>query len=72
MSAHTVRGFNCETGLAGDGAQMPDARPVQLDDAVSLKNGQDAARQQMLDVCRKALPGWEQLAIADVQASPLL
>jgi hypothetical protein len=49
---------------------MPDARPIQLDDAVDIKNGQDAARQQMLDVCRKALPGWEQLAVADVQASP--
>lgn len=46
---------------------MADVRPVQLQDAVTLKYGQDAARLQMLDVCRKALPGWEQLAVADVQ-----
>jgi hypothetical protein len=41
--------------------------PVQLEDAVSLKNGKESAHQQMLDVCKRALPGWGQLTVADVQ-----
>jgi hypothetical protein len=48
---------------------MDVAVPVHLEDAVTLKKGQDSAHRQMLDVCRKALPGWEQLTVADIQAS---
>lgn len=46
---------------------MADAAPVHLDDVVSLKEGKDSAHEQMLAVCRKALPGWGQLAAADVE-----
>lgn len=48
---------------------MDVAVPVHLDEAVTLKEGQDSAHMQMLGVCRKALPGWELLTVADIQAS---
>lgn len=46
---------------------MSSSGPVRLPDAVSLKDGKESAHQQMLDICRKALPGWEQLTLADVE-----
>jgi len=48
---------------------MTAQKPVHVDDYVSLKNGKDSAHEQMLGVCRKALPGWEQLTVADIEAS---
>ena len=52
---------------------MPSSvQPVHLDDAVTLKDGKESANEQMLAVCRKALPGWEQLTVADVQVGVLL
>lgn len=44
-------------------------KPVHVEDYVSLKNGKDSAHEQMLGVCRKALPGWKQLTVADIEAS---
>lgn len=46
---------------------MGEGRPIQLEDAVSLQNGVDAARQPILDVCKKSLPGWEDLTVDDVE-----
>lgn len=47
---------------------MAGAAPVHLDDdVVSLKEGKESGHEQMLAVCRKALPGWGQLTAADVE-----
>lgn len=48
---------------------MVDTVPVNVADSVSLKDGDSSAHEQMLGVCRKTLPGWEQLTVDDVEAS---
>eukprot|EP00879_Flechtneria_rotunda_P014231 GHRR01014868.1.p1 GENE.GHRR01014868.1~~GHRR01014868.1.p1 ORF type:complete len:197 (+),score=43.27 GHRR01014868.1:242-832(+) len=44
-------------------------QPVQLEDAVSMKHGIASAHQQMLAICQKALPGWQQLTTSDIEFS---